>query len=280
MAQRQFELTARKGLEPLRVNSKVGKLEVTKNNKEVRVENSFIAAAFDATTGQMTSLKLNGMDVIYGKEGFLYDNFRWIENENGFRNTDNGLENIGTCEAVALKDGKVSVHTTRMGSLCDSEITYVFYPNGFMDMDVKLTPKAKDLRRTGLVCSINSALDQVDYYAYGPWENYIDRKDACMIGRYQTTVDEMMEKYIKPQSMGNREGLRELKLTNKQGQGICIETQGGVSFSAQRYTDVDLMNAKHAWELQKRPCIILHLDAQMENDAWTFLQFPCMLSIH
>ena len=261
VAQRQFELASRKGLEAIRVNSKVGKLEVAKSDKEVRVENSFIAAAFNPKTGQMTELKMNGLDVIYGKEGFLYDNFRWIENENGFRNTENGLENIGTCDVVEAKDGKVTVLTTRKGSLCDTEIAYIFYPNGIMDMDVKLTPKAKDLRRTGLVCSINAALDQVDYYAYGPWENYIDRKDACMIGRYQTTVDGMMEKYIKPQSMGNREGLRELKLTNKSGQGICIETQGGVAFSAQRYTDVDLMNAKHVWNLQKRPCIILHLDA-------------------
>ena len=263
VAQTQFELAARNSkLEPIRVNSKVGKLEVSKDEKSVRVENSFIAAAFNAVTGQMTELRMNGMDVIYGKEGFLYDNFRWIENENGFKKTENGLENVGTCQVVEEKDGKVTVMTTRNGSLCDSEINYIFYPNGIMDMDVKLTPKVKDLRRTGLVCSINSALDHVNYYAYGPWENYIDRKDACMMGRYQTTVDEMVEKYIKPQSMGNREGVRELKLTNAAGAGICIETEGAVSFSAQRYTDVDLMNAKHVWNLQKRPCIILHLDAQ------------------
>ncbi len=265
VAQTQFELASRGKMETLRVNSKVGKLAVEQNEKTVRVENSFIAAAFNAATGQMTELRLNGVDVIYGKEGFLYDNFRWIENESGFQQTENGLENVGTCTVKEDKDGKVTVFTTRKGSLCDSEITYIFYPNGIMDMDVKLTPHVNDLRRTGLVCSINAALDHVDYYAYGPWENYIDRHDACMIGRYQTTVDEMVEKYIKPQSMGNREGLRELKLTNAEGQGICIETEGAVSFSALRYTDVDLMNAKHVWNLQKRPCIVLHLDAQVRG---------------
>ena len=261
VAQTQFELASRGQLEAIRVNSKVGKLEVAKSEKEVRVENSFIAAVFNAVTGQMTELRMNDIDVIYGKEGFLYDNFRWIENENGFTKTENGLENVGTCDVVEEKDGRVLVSTTRNGSLCDTRIIYTFYPNGIMDMDVKLTPKAKELRRTGLICSINSALDHVNYYAYGPWENYIDRKDACMIGRYQTTIDEMAEKYIKPQSMGNRENVRELKLTNAAGAGICIETEGAVSFSAQRYTDVDLMKAKHVWNLQKRPCIILHLDA-------------------
>ena len=264
VAQKQFELASRCALPVLRANSKVGKLEVSQNDKSITIGNSFIYAAFNAETGQMTELRMNGLDVIYGKEGFIYDNHRYIENDR-FEKTENGLNPTGTCSVKEEKDGKVTVTTVRGGSLCDTEIIYTFLPNGIMDMDVKLTPKTKDLRRIGLVCSVNAGLDNVDYYAYGPWENYIDRKDGCMIGRYTTTVDDMVERYVKPQSMGNREGLRELKLTNKEGHGIRIETEGAVSFSALRYTDADLMNANHIWEMQKRPCIILHLDAQIRG---------------
>ena len=264
IAQQQFELSKRGNLPELRVNSRVGKLEIAKDEKSLTVKNSFIEGTFCLATGQMTALKVNGMDVIYGKEGFIYDNHRWIEND-GFKQTENGLNATGTCEATETADGKVIVKTTRDGSLCGTEINYTFLPNGVMDMDVKFLPKTANLRRTGLVCSINAGLDNVDYYAYGPWENYIDRKDGCMVGRYHTTVKDMVERYVKPQSMGNREGLRELKLTNKQGEGIRIETEGNVSFSTLRYTDADLMNAKHMWELQERPYIILHLDAQIRG---------------
>lgn len=264
IAQQQFELSKRGNLPELRVNSRVGKLEIAKDEKSLTVKNSFIEGTFCLATGQMTALKVNGMDVIYGKEGFIYDNHRWIEND-GFKQTENGLNATGTCEATETADGKVIVKTTRDGSLCGTEINYTFLPNGVMDMDVKFLPKTANLRRTGLVCSVNAGLDNVDYYAYGPWENYIDRKDGCMVGRYHTTVKNMVERYVKPQSMGNREGLRELKLTNKQGEGIRIETEGNVSFSTLRYTDADLMNAKHMWELQERPCIILHLDAQIRG---------------
>lgn len=132
-------------------------------------------------------------------------------------------------------------------------------------MDVKFMPHVTDLRRCGLVCQIDSTLNMVDYYAYGPWENYVDRKEGCMIGRYQTTVDEMGENYVKPQSMGNREGLRELKMTDHSGKGIRIQTQGNVSFSALPYTDIDLMEAAHTWELTKRPYIVLHLDAALRG---------------
>lgn len=82
-----------------------------------------------------------------------------------------------------------------------------------------------------------------------------------MVGRYQTTVDDMVVYYQKPQTMGGREGLRELRLTNAEGKGICIRTEGDVSFSALPYTDHHLSATKHMWELKKDPFITLHLDA-------------------
>ena len=45
------------------------------------------------------------------------------------------------------------------------------------------------------------------------------------------------------------------------GKGINIETEGTVSFSAIPYTDEDLMNARHFWDMQARPYTVLHLDA-------------------
>lgn len=265
VAQKQFELSSRGKLPALKANSRVVGLKVEKGEKELTVGNAFIFAAFDTATGRMTELRINGLDVIYGKQGFLYDNHRFIENDRRPTDTSNGFEPTGTCNVTEEKDGRVVVTTLRSGSLCDSEIIYTFLPNGIVDMDVKLTPKTKELYRAGLVCAVNAGLDNVDYYAYGPWENYIDRKEGCMIGRYSTTVDDMVERYVKPQSMGNRESLRELKLTGKDGCGILIETEGAVAFSALRYTDADLMNAQHMWELQKRPYIVLHLDAQMRG---------------
>lgn len=211
----------------------------------------------------MTSLLMNGKQIISQGNGFVYDNHRWIENDK-FTETGNGLEEKGTC-TVTEKNGDVIVTTTRKGSLCSTDITYTFTQAGVMDMDVVFHPQTADLRRCGLVADIDSTLSQIDYYAYGPWENYNDRKDGCMVGRYTTTVDNMDVPYMKPQSMGNREGLRELTLRDADGKGITIQTEGNVSFSALRYTDKDLMEGQHAWELNKRPYIVLHLDAALRG---------------
>ena len=261
VAQAQFELNGRSALPVIKVDKKAEKLVVDNTEKALAIGNKAIKAVFCKETGKMVSLKLNGQEIIYGQEGFVYDNYRWIEND-GRCKPENGLDSIGTCEIVPSKGGSVIVKTTRGGKLCSQVITYTFLPNGIMDMDVTITPQAKDLRRAGLVASINPGLRNVSYYAYGPWENYNDRKENCMVGRYQTTVDDMVVYYQKPQTMGGREGLRELTLTNAKGQGICIETQGDVSFSALPYTDMKLSSTKHMWELKKDAFITLHLDAK------------------
>lgn len=260
VAKQQYELSARKELPELKsLHGKKQKLAVSDNENLLTVKNAYIEASFDKTTGQLVTLVMNGQQVVSQGGGFVYDNHRWIENDK-FTETANGLSEKGTC-TVTEEKGNIIVTTNREGSLCSTDIVYTFTQTGVMDMEVVFRPHTADLRRCGLVANIDSTLSNIDYYAYGPWENYNDRKDGCMVGRYTTTVEDMEVPYMKPQSMGNREGLRELTLYNKEGKGVKIQTEGNVSFSALRYTDKDLMEGQHAWELEKRPYIVLHLDA-------------------
>ena len=260
VALQQYEVAARRALPALAAEAGAGDaLKVDEREGVVFVANSRVQASFSRATGQLLSLVMDGTSVIADGQGFLYDNHRWIENDR-FADTSNGLAETGTCE-VAQEGGQVVVKTTRDGKLCGTEIVYTFVSDGTMDMAVTLQPKTEKLRRAGLVCGLNSALGQVDYYAYGPWENYNDRKEGCTVGRFTTTVDAMKVDYVKPQSTGNREGLREVTFTGVDGKGVRIQTEGTVSFSALRFTDADLMKAAHQWELTPRPYIVLHLDA-------------------
>ena len=262
VALQQYELVARGPLPALTAKRKP-KLNIAETENQLIVRNEHIEAIFDRKTGQITSLTMNGRTIIVPGQGFIYDNHRYIENDK-FEKVANGLEDEGTCQVE--KDGnKVIVNTTRKGSLCGTHIIYILYPDGTMDVQATFSPQTPDLRRAGLVCGIDSTLSHVAYYAHGPWENLADRLDGCPVGRYTTTVDDMLWPYVKPQSTGSREGLRELTLTDDQGRGVRIETQGRVSFSALRYTDEDLMKSLHTWELTARPYIVLHLDAYLRG---------------
>ena len=258
VAQAQFTLSERKAL-PTIAGKGDNKWGQTLAMHETRLFNSNMAICIDNATGQLQSLAFNGKNIVANREGFIYDNHRWIENDR-FTNTDNGLTGNATVQ-VTEENGLTVIKTRRDGTICATEVDYILYPQGMVDIVARFNPKNGEVRRAGLVCAIDSTYDQVDYYAYGPMENYCDRKDGATIGRYHTTVDEMLVHYAKPQSTGGREGLRELILRNKQGEGVKIETEGQVAFSALRYTDADLMNCNHIWELTKRPYTVLHLDA-------------------
>jgi beta-galactosidase len=46
---------------------------------------------------------------------------------------------------------------------------------------------------------------------------------------------------------------------------VTFTTEGNVSFTALPWTDEDLMNADHQWELTPRPYTVLHLDAAVRG---------------
>lgn len=251
--QERGKLATLKGREPKSAFTKV------ETEEKVTVGDEAVRLTFDKPTARLTSLSFNGREIIAGGQGLIYENLRWIENDR-FTNTDNGLEAQGTLE-TATGNGCAVIKTTRKGSLCDTRIIYTVYPQGIVDVEAQFTPHTADLRRAGLVCAIDSALSRVDYYAYGPWENYCDRKDGTIIGRYSTTIDKLPGYTVKPQMSGGREGLRELVLRDKTGFGVKIETEGTVNFSAQHNTEEDLMNAPHTWECPARPYTVFHFDA-------------------
>ena len=260
VAHQQVALLNRGNLPALATSQNSLNANTIETATEWRFTSDKIQATFSKETGELTELAMDGHNIIYKGEGFRYDNHRWIENDR-FGNTDNGLAKKADFK-FELKDGLFVITTSHDGSLCATDIVYTIAPQGIMDIDATFTPKSDALRRAGLVCGIDSTLKNVDYYAYGPWENYCDRKDGVMIGRYSATVGTMSERYIKPQTTGGREALRELVLSDGKGFGVKIETEGDVSFSALPYTDADLMNAQHAWELTPRPYTVLHLDAR------------------
>lgn len=243
------------------IEPKAPKTAFTKeeNGKETSVGCEAARLTFDNATGRLKALNFDGRNIVADGQGFLYDNHRWIENDR-YTDTSNGLEKTGKLN-VWVEGGCAFATTERKGSLCDTRITYTLYPQGIVDVKAEFTPHRDDLRRAGLVCCLDSSLSNVNYYAYGPWENSCDRMDGTVVGRYSSTVSSLHNFTVKPQSSGGREGLRELTLTDKTGFGVKIETEGMVNFSGQQNTDEDLMNAPHTWECPARPYNVFHFDA-------------------
>lgn len=259
VASEQFVLSRKKELAPLPASQKAD-LSVEEGALSLIITGENMVAKLRKSSSVLTSLKFDGKEMIYASNGFAYENHRYIENDT-YTNTNNQLATSASSftYSVAADKKTVTVNASR-NALCPYDMQYLFHADGVVDVKATFKPATADLRRMGLAWKLIPEIDQVEYYARGPQANYVDRHDGTFLGRYKTTVDDMREHFVKPQSMGNRQEVRDIKLTNADGEGLFIETSDSLSFSALRYTDTDLMNAQHEWALVKQPYIYMHLD--------------------
>ena len=168
-------------------------------------------------------------------------------------------------EPIARTDITITVSftsTTPTDYAVNSDIIYTVHSNGFIDVRAGFTPEPLKfaLPKLGLQLELPAELEHVEWLGRGPQENYWDRKRSADVGRYQKTVTEMFEAYVRPQDMGNREDVRWLTITDRRGAGIMIKAEPLLNFSALHFTAKDLEFAAHPYELTPHKETILSLD--------------------
>lgn len=263
LAQEQFPINDAPSLPVVDIESLPATISVTESPSGIFVMGSNFSYEFD-TDGILRSIRYGDSEMVYNGRGLKYDNHRYIENdkfESSYSSVSCSSIEYTAVEGSDSQAKQVDVTASySVGGLSGYTVVYSIYSDGVMDMKVSFSPFNYNIRRLGLSMSMTPGFENVEYYARGPEANYVDRKSGAFIGVYHTTVSDMHELYIKPQTMGNREDVRYMKFTNEKGNGLLIRTEGRVNFSALHYTDADLMNANHDWELQPREETILHLD--------------------
>ena len=266
MATEQYTLVEHRAFTAIDTESAT--LTLTKEGTERVITTADGTGVRFASNGDLLSWTYRGTE--YLVRGPEYSNYRWVENDGpneGYGNygANNGITSKTLASAKLAEDGRsAKVITNGKGRNCDYTFTYTIHSNGIVQLDVEYTANIKNMRRIGIDMEFVDDYDAVEYYARGPWENYIDRHSGSHIGRYHTTINDMFEPYPKPQSMGNREALRDLTLytatTGSDRMGIRIEALGQVAFSVLPYDDVTLKNASHTWELERRNSTYAHFD--------------------
>jgi beta-galactosidase len=278
VASEQFALTGRMPL-PAVDSDALGKLSVSGAPKKLNVKGSDFTVSFDQETGKMTSLKYGGREILYNQSGPAFSWFRSISND---KYTDQKYYET-VCDAplftyqVNTEKNAVTVLYNSTATIKKDKgikisllIKYVIYANGMIDIDASFTvPTNRELvRRLGLQIVLPKSYKNIAYYGRGPQENYADRKAAARLGLYHTTPQDMeAEHYVRSQSMGNREDVRWVALTNEQHEGIKISAKNNLNFSALHFSDVDIATTTHDFELDaiRKPEIYLHLDAMQQG---------------
>lgn len=117
-----------------------------------------------------------------------------------------------------------------------------------------------ELPRLGVSLVVPAALEQLEWFGRGPFENYRDRNRGSVVARHRSTVTAQYVPYILPQEHGNKTEVRWLELHDGGRAGVRFTPAKPMEASASHFTAHDLYVAKHTTDLTPRPEIHVNLD--------------------
>ena len=260
VADEQFSLTDRKEVTAGNYTANGGSVSVSGNTVNITTKDGK-KSTVSFSNGKLNSWNYDGTSLIYAAPDFNsyrdIDNDRWDGSFQKSTSTSvtSSLTKEGNVAKMSMKEGG-SIYT----------IDYIIYPDATIDMKVTFK-SSSNYRRVGLGMQFPGGFENVEYYARGPWSNYVDRKTGSYLGRYVTTVDDMIEENIHPQTYGDHQDLRELILSNG-NVALTIKTGGNVAYSLSHYDETqycgtgDTMwrDGTHWYDLSKSNQIFAHFD--------------------
>ena len=259
VADEQFSLTGRKEVTAGNHTANGGSVSVSRNTVNITTKDGK-KSTISFSNGKLNSWNYNGTDLIYAAPDF--NSYRDIDNDRWSGSFQKSTSTSVTSKLT--KEGNVAKMSMSGGNIYT--IDYIIYPDATIDMKVTFN-SSSNYRRVGLGMQFTGGFENVEYYARGPWSNYVDRKTGSYLGRYVTTVDDMIEENIHPQTYGDHQDLRELILSNG-NVALTIKTGGNVAYSLSHYDETqycgtgDTMwsDGTHWYDLTKSNQIFAHFD--------------------
>lgn len=189
------------------------------------------------------------------------------------------VESCGTKGQIqGGSSGRYSIVTVPSGSpegspadfAFTSNIVWTVYPDGTIENESAITSnKTKAiLPRLGFLFKLPTRFEaegsKLSYFGCGPQNNYNDRKSGMFRAVYESTVKDQFVNFPKPQSMGNREDVSWLALTDASQNGVVFGAlTGSMCTSALPWSDLQLTYAAHPNELPESDHVYVHLDTKV-----------------
>ena len=267
IADEQFSLSnATIGLPELPSYTSAGGSLSVSGNTVSGTDNNGKEYSISFSNGKMTSWTYEGKKLIAASPDF--NSYRDVDNDRSFKPSFSNSSNISVTSPLRKSGNNATMSVKGSTTGCSYTTDYTFYPDGTVDMKVTFTPSGT-LARIGLGMQFASGFENVEFYARGPRSNYSDRKTGSYLGRFTTTVDDMVDEMIHPQTFGDHEDLRELILTNKTaGVQLGVKVGGRASFSLSHYdetkwcdTNDTMWSSKlHWYDLTRNDQVYAHFD--------------------
>ncbi|MBQ7876077.1 MAG: DUF4981 domain-containing protein [Clostridia bacterium] len=277
----QFVLPYNKKAEAVIENTGAVNCEETEEN--VTLSANGVKVVFDKSTGNMVSYSVDDKEMLYAPVSQNY----WramTDNDKGarlykrsacWREAGNNAELVN----MEIREGSGAViveceYTVPTDKESKSKFTYVMTGDGKLNVGGNLTPQIMDadIPCVGMMIPMLLEYDVMNYYGFGPHENYIDRNVSAKLGIYSNTIEEQRTHYLVPQENANKTGVRWVEFVNKAGKGIRIDADDALEISPSYYTPIETEGYDHDYKLPEPVKAVYKVNCRMMgiggDDSW------------
>ncbi len=126
----------------------------------------------------------------------------------------------------------------------------------------RVSDKVQFLPRFGIRLFLRRDFTQVEYLGYGPRESYADKHQASWFGEFTADISAMHEDYLRPQENSSHFGCLRAEVTDGDT-SVVFASPDGFSFNASEYTQEELAEKRHNYELEKCGSSVICVDSAM-----------------
>ena len=246
-------------------------LQVSEDDTQIHIKGREFAYTIDRRTALFTEMKFAGREYLnHPMELNIWraptDNDMYIKSEWKKAHYDKAYTRAYTTEVVQGKHGvKITSHASVVAEtvqkILDVTITWKIEAAGKIDADIEVTKDDEfpDLPRFGVRMFLDKKLSATRYFGMGPQESYCDKHQAASHGLYHANVDDLHEDYICPQENGSHYDCEYVELNNSR-YGIVVSAENAFSFNASYYTQEELEEKTHNYELTESDSLVFCVD--------------------
>ncbi|CRK82251.1 beta-galactosidase [Neobacillus massiliamazoniensis] len=239
----------------------IGDLRIVQGDVNIGVHGQDFTVMFSKQAGSLISINYAGREMISFPPAPLF----WratTDNDRGFSQSfHSGLWYAASlarkCVGIDVKEEKgipniIFTYRFSFSNEVEVSVGYKVYPNGSILVHSKYRGAANlpQIPIFAVSFKVLADYDQLEWYAMGPEENYSDRCKGARLGIFNNQVSDNVSGYVMPQESGNRTGVRRVRITNLEGQGISISSATNpIECTISPYTAFELEHAQHRYEL-------------------------------
>ena len=140
------------------------------------------------------------------------------------------------------------------------KVCWLIRDNGEISLRCDAGRREQDpfLPRFGLRLFLPESMNRIQYFGCGPFESYPDKHRASFRGLYETTPEKNHENYLKPQENGSHWDCSMAGIGD--GELTLQVTGESFSFNASPYTQEELADQMHSFELEKSGMTVFCVD--------------------